>query len=161
MSRGPRAGPCGLCLRFLPPFWMFTKECGLEVDCNRVQERAWAKVGSTLSRSTWFVLYSKTFTCVLITCCEAWLCVKSNTGSPDVERCKHFKSWATTAYFSIGRLGQVSTYVQHVWGIIGHVTVEVVNIVGTEVTPPQIYVFDFLHLTFFSFTFYHKFVEIF
>ena len=30
----------------------FTKECGLEVDCNRVQERAYAKAGSTLCRST-------------------------------------------------------------------------------------------------------------
>ncbi len=29
-----------------------TKECGLEVDCNRVQERAYAKAGSTLCRST-------------------------------------------------------------------------------------------------------------
>jgi hypothetical protein len=27
-------------------------------------------------------------------------------------------------YFKLGRLGRVSTYVKHVWGIIGHVTVE-------------------------------------
>jgi hypothetical protein len=32
----------------------------------------------------------------------------------NVERCKHVKSQATTVYFSIGRLGRVSTYVQHV-----------------------------------------------
>ncbi len=30
----------------------FTKECGLDVICNRVQERAYAKAGSTLCRST-------------------------------------------------------------------------------------------------------------
>ncbi len=34
--------------------------------------------------------------------------------------------------FSIGRLGLVYTYVQHVWGIKGHVTVEAGNIVGTS-----------------------------
>ncbi len=27
-------------------------------------------------------------------------------------------------YFKLGRLGRVSTYVQQMWGIIGHVTVE-------------------------------------
>ena len=35
----------------------FTKECGLEVDCNRVQERACAKAGSTLCRSTCKVIF--------------------------------------------------------------------------------------------------------
>jgi hypothetical protein len=29
-----------------------------------------------------------------------WPRVKSNAGSPDVERCKHVKSQATTVYFS-------------------------------------------------------------
>ncbi len=72
---------------FLPPFWMFTKECGLEFDYSRVQERACAKEGSTLCRSTCVVLYSKTCTWVVITCCESWR--------------KHVKSRATTVYFSI------------------------------------------------------------
>ncbi len=36
---------------------LFTKERGLEVDCNRVQERAYAKAGSILCRSTCLVLY--------------------------------------------------------------------------------------------------------
>jgi len=57
--RGPRVGPRGLSLP-LPPSWMLTKditkECGLDVDCNRVQERACAKAGSTLCRSTCLVL---------------------------------------------------------------------------------------------------------
>jgi len=39
-------------------------------------------------------------------------------------RCKHVKSRVTTVYFKLGRLGRVSTYVQQMWGIIGHVTVE-------------------------------------
>ncbi len=39
MPRGPRAGFALLLL----PFCMITKECGLEVDCSRVQERAYAK----------------------------------------------------------------------------------------------------------------------
>jgi hypothetical protein len=39
-------------------------------------------------------------------------------------RCKHVKSWVTTVYFKLGRLGTVSTHVQQMWGIIGHVTVE-------------------------------------
>ena len=30
-----------------------------------------------------------------------WLRVKSNAGSPDVERCKHVKSQATTVYFKL------------------------------------------------------------
>jgi hypothetical protein len=34
----------------------FTKECGLGVDCDRVQERACAKAGRTLCRSTCLVL---------------------------------------------------------------------------------------------------------
>ncbi len=70
-------------------------------------------------------------------CCEAWPCVKSNSGSPDVERCQHVKSRATTVYFRLGKLRRVSTYVQHVWGIIGHVTVEAGNTVGTDAAPPQ------------------------
>jgi hypothetical protein len=76
---------------------------------------------------------------MLITCCvvRLWLCVKSNAGSPDVERCKHIKSQATTVYFRLGKLRRVSTYVQHVWGIIGHVTVEAGNTVGTDGAPPQ------------------------
>jgi hypothetical protein len=73
----------------------------------------------------------------LITCCEAWPRVKSNAGSPDVERCKHVKSQATTVYFRLGKLRRVSTYVQHVWGIIGHVTAEAGNTVGTDGAPPQ------------------------
>jgi hypothetical protein len=40
--------------------------------------------------------------------------------------------------FSIGRLGRVSTYVQHVRGIIGHVTVKAGNVVGTDGMPPQV-----------------------
>ena len=74
----------------------------------------------------------------LITCCEAWPRVKSNAGSPDVERCKHVKSQATTVYFRLGRLRRVSTYVQQMWGIIGHVTVEAGNTVGTDGAPPQV-----------------------
>ncbi len=66
-----------------------------------------------------------------------WLRVKSNAGSPDVERCKHVKSRATTVYFRLGRLRRVYTYVQHMWGIIGHVTVEAGNTVGTDGAPPQ------------------------
>jgi hypothetical protein len=61
----------------------------------------------------------------------------SNAGSPDVERCKHVKSQATTVYFRLGKLRRVSTYVQHVWGIIGHVTVEAGNTVGTDGAPPH------------------------
>jgi hypothetical protein len=72
----------------------------------------------------------------LITCC-----VKSNAGSPDVERCKHIKSQATTVYFKLGKLRRVSTYVQHMWGIIGHVTAEAGNTVGTDGAPPQYFLF--------------------
>jgi hypothetical protein len=89
-----------------------SQRSGLEVDCNRVQERT--KAGSTLCRSTCIVLYSKTCTWVLITCCEAWPRVKSNAGSQNVERCKHVKSQTTTVYFRLGKLRRVSTYVQHV-----------------------------------------------
>jgi hypothetical protein len=90
---------------------LFTKECGLEVDCNLVQERVYAKAGSTLCRSTCLVLYSKACTCVLITCRDTWPREKLNAGSPDVERCKHIKSQATTVYFRQGKLGPVFTYV--------------------------------------------------
>ncbi len=54
-----------------------------------------------------------------------------------MERCKHVKSQATTVYFRLGKLRRVSTYVQHVWGIIGHVTAEAGNTVGTDGAPPQ------------------------
>ena len=75
----------------------------------------------------------------LITCCvvRLWPRVKSNAGSPDVERCKHVKSQATTVYFKLGTLRRVSTCVQHVWGIIGHVTADAGNTVGTDGAPPQ------------------------
>ncbi len=76
----------------------------------------------------------------LITCCDAWPRVKSNVGSPDVERCKHVKSQANTVYFKLGTLRRVSTDVQHVWGIIGHVTAEAGNTVGTDVAPPQYHI---------------------
>ncbi len=66
-----------------------------------------------------------------------WPRVKSNAGTPDVERCKHVKSRATTVYFRLGRLRRVSTYVQQMWGIIGHVTVEAGNTVGTDGAPPH------------------------
>ena len=117
----------------------FTKECGLDVDCDRVQERAYAKAGSTLCRSTCQVFIRKTCTWAL-TCCvvRLWPRVKSNAGSPDVERCKHVKSQATTVFFKLGTLRRVSTYVQHVWGIIGHVTAEAGNTVGTDGAPPQV-----------------------
>jgi hypothetical protein len=80
-----------------------------------------------------------------------WPRVKSNAGSPDVERCEHVKSWATTVYFRLGRLRRVSTYVQHVWGIIGNVTVEVGNTegtgtVGTDGTPPQYFRFGIVDI---------------
>jgi hypothetical protein len=55
-----------------------------------------------------------------------------------VERCKHVKSQATTVYFRLGKLRRVSTYVQLMWGIIGHVTVEAGNTVGTDGAPPQV-----------------------
>jgi hypothetical protein len=55
-----------------------------------------------------------------------------------VERCKHVKSRATTVYFRLGRLRRVSTYVQQMWGIIGHMTVEAGNTVGTDGAPPQV-----------------------
>jgi hypothetical protein len=55
-----------------------------------------------------------------------------------VERCKHVKSQANTVYFKLGKLRRVSTYAQHVWGIIGHVTAEAGNTVGTDGAPPQV-----------------------
>jgi hypothetical protein len=75
----------------------------------------------------------------LIMCCvvRLWPRVKSNAGSPDVERCEHVKSQATTVYFRLGKLRRVSTYVQHVWGIIGHMTAEAGNTEGTDGAPPQ------------------------
>ncbi len=71
-----------------------------------------------------------------VLCCEA-VAAWSNAGSPNVERCKHVKSQATTVFFKLGKLRRVSTYVQHVWGIIGHVTAEAGNTVGTDGAPPQ------------------------
>ncbi len=44
-------------------------------------------------------------------------------------------------YFRLGRLQRVYTYVQHVWGIIGHVTAEAGSPVGTDGAPPQNYTF--------------------
>ncbi len=41
-------------------------------------------------------------------------------------------------YFSQGKLGRVCTYIQHVWGIIGHLLVEAGNVAGTDNTPPQV-----------------------
>jgi hypothetical protein len=84
--------------------------------------------------------YSKNVHVGLITCCvvRLWPRVKSNAGSRDVEGCKHVKSQATTVYFRLGKLRRVSTYVQHVWGIIGHVTAEAGNTVGTDGAPPQL-----------------------
>ncbi len=73
-----------------------------------------------------------------------WPRVKSNAGSPDVERCKHGKSRATTVYFRLGKLRRVYTYVQHMWGIIGHVTVEAGSTVGTDGAPPHRILFSFL-----------------
>jgi hypothetical protein len=40
-------------------------------------------------------------------------------------------------YFRLGKLRRVSTYVQHVWGIIDHVTIEAGNTVGTDGAPPH------------------------
>jgi hypothetical protein len=57
------------------------------------------------------------------------------------KRCKHVKSQATTVYFRLGKLRRVYTYVQHIWGIIGHVTVEAGNAVGTDGAPPQLVFF--------------------
>ncbi len=55
-----------------------------------------------------------------------------------VERCKHVKSQTTTVYFKLGKLRRLSTYAQHVWGIIGHVTAEAGNTEGTDGAPPQV-----------------------
>ncbi len=43
----------------------------------------------------------------------------------------------TLVYFRLGKLQRVSTYVQQMWGIIGHVTVEAGSPVGTDGAPPQ------------------------
>ena len=88
-------------------------------------------------------LYRKRARGLLLTCCvvRLWPRVKLNAGSPDVERCKHVKSQATTVYFRLGKLRRVSTYVQHMWGIIGHVTAEAGNTVGTDGAPPQYFLF--------------------
>jgi hypothetical protein len=63
---------------------------------------------------------------------------QSKKNGDNVERCKHIKSQANTVYFKLGTLRRVSTYVQHVWGIIGHVTAEAGNTVGTDGAPPQV-----------------------
>jgi hypothetical protein len=44
----------------------------------------------------------------------------------------------TLVYFRLDRLQRVSTYVQQMWGIIGHVTVEAGSPVGTDGAPPQV-----------------------
>ena len=55
-----------------------------------------------------------------------------------VERCKHVKSQATAMYLFQARQAKASIYIcTHVWGIIGHVTVEAGNTVGTDGAPPQ------------------------
>ncbi len=46
----------------------------------------------------------------------------------------------TLVYFRLGRLQRVSTYVQQMWGIIGHVTVEAGSPVGTDGAPPQAHI---------------------
>ena len=140
--RGPRVGPRVLSLP-LPPSWMLTKDLSQRVwpRC-RLQSRA----GKSVCKGWEYPLplYVRSFIRKrargLITCCvvRLWPRVKSNAGSPDVERCKHVKSQATTVYFRLGKLRRVSTYVQHVWGIIGHVTAEAGNTVGTDGAPPQV-----------------------
>jgi hypothetical protein len=40
-------------------------------------------------------------------------------------------------YFRLGKLQRVSTYVQQMWGIIGHVMVEAGSPAGTDGAPPQ------------------------
>jgi hypothetical protein len=139
--RGPHVGPCVLSLP-LPPSWMLTKDFhkGVWPRC-RLQSHA----GKSVCKGWEYplLLYVQSFIRKrargLITCCvvRLWPRVKSNAGSPDVERCKHVKSQATTVYFRLGKLRRVSTYVQHVWGIIGHVTAEAGNTVGTDGAPPQ------------------------
>ncbi len=90
-------------------------------------------------------LYLKRARGLLIMCCvvRLWQRVKLNAGSPDVERCKHVKSQATTVYFRLGKLKRVlvSTYVQQMWGIIGHMTVEAGNTVGTDGAPPHLEIY--------------------
>ncbi len=63
-----------------------------------------------------------------------------------MERCKHVKSQSTTVYFKLGKLRWVSTYAQHVWGIIGHLTAEAGNTVGTDGAPPQYTVMYFARI---------------
>ena len=137
MPRGPCAGPRGLFL-LLPPSCMFTKECGLEVDCNRVQERACAKAGSTLCRSTCVVLYSKTCTWVVITCCESWLRVKSNAGGHQMGRDVNMLRAELLLCISVYRQARASIYicttsVRYNRSRDGRGG----NIVGTDGTPPQ------------------------
>jgi hypothetical protein len=57
---------------------------------------------------------------------------------PTVERCKHVKSQANTGVFQARQATAVSTYVQQMWGIIGHVTVKAGSPVGTDGAPPQV-----------------------
>ncbi len=49
----------------------------------------------------------------------------------------------TLVYFRLGKLQRVSTYVQQMWGIIGHVTVEAGSPAGTDGAPPQYYIIKF------------------
>jgi hypothetical protein len=55
----------------------------------------------------------------------------------EYERRTLVKSQATTVYFRLGKLRRVNTYVQQMWGIIGHVTVEAGNTEGTDGAPPH------------------------
>ena len=85
--RGIRVGPRVLSLP-LPPSWMLTKditkECGLDVDCNRVQERAVQRLGVP-SAALRAKFYSKTCTWANnVLCCEAVAACKVERG---VTRC--------------------------------------------------------------------------
>ncbi len=100
-----------------------TKECGLEVDCNQVQERAYAKAGSTLCRSTCFVLYSKRCTWDANNMVCAVAACKVECGVTNCRRDVHRLRARLLLYIRIGRLGRVytiSTHVLNMW--YGHVT---------------------------------------
>jgi hypothetical protein len=74
----------------------------------------------------------------LITCCEAVAACKVERG---VTRCggdvNTLRAGPTLVYFRLDRLQRVSTHVQQMWGIIGHVTAEAGSRVGTDGAPPQ------------------------
>jgi hypothetical protein len=50
----------------------------------------------------------------------------------------------TLMYFRLGKLQRVYTYVQQMWGLIGHVTVEAGSPVGTDGAPPHFELLDYL-----------------